>query len=342
MLQSNTMRPRLMNMTIGKDVLDLFHLMRGHDDRAAAIEVVVQQRIVELLAIQDVEAKRRLVQHQQSRVNRHDQSEVQLGHHALRQFPDLAGALDGGLRKKTFRLRAIESRMHAGDVIERLRNPHPARQHGDIGNEADIAHELIALGPGIASEHPQFSLIWGEAENRVERGGLACAVGTDESEDAALFDSQIDAVQRDGCAEGLAEAACFYACHGFSAPLRVIGLAVSDGAPSEDDWPVAAVQEFFRRQAEPLNGGVDPRPFFGEKLLPFALQQQTARAGIDEHAEASLALDQPLVHQLLIALQNRERIDPIFGRDVAHRGQRIAFLEHAVEYHATTRSRSWR
>ena len=63
-------------------------------------------------------------------------------------------APDGGLGQKTFRLGAIESRMHAGDVVERLRNPYPARQHGDIGNEADIAHELIALGPGVASEHP--------------------------------------------------------------------------------------------------------------------------------------------------------------------------------------------
>src|SRR5439155_22505457 len=94
---------------IGEDVLDLFHLMCGYDDRAAAIEVVVQQGIVELLAIQDVEAQRRLVQHQQFCVDGHDQSEVQLGHHALRQFPDLAGAPDGGLRKKTFRLRTIES-----------------------------------------------------------------------------------------------------------------------------------------------------------------------------------------------------------------------------------------
>ena len=204
---------------IGEDVLDLFDLMCGHDDGAAAIEVVVQQRIVELLAIQNVEAKRGLVEHQQFRVNGHDQSEVQLGHHALRQFPDLAGALDRGLGEKTFRLRAIESRMHAGDVVERLRNPHPARQHGDIGNEADIAHELIALGPGVASEHSQFSLIGGESENRIERGSLACAVGTDEAEDAALFDTQIDAVHCDGCAERLAETVCFYAWHGFSAPL---------------------------------------------------------------------------------------------------------------------------
>src|ERR1700675_1735839 len=97
--------------------------------------------------------------------------------------------------------------MHAGNVVERLRNPHPARQHGDVGNEAGIAHELIALAPGIASKHLQFSLIRDEAENRVERGGLTCAVGTDESEDAALCDAQIDPLQRDCRAEGLAQAA---------------------------------------------------------------------------------------------------------------------------------------
>ena len=82
-----------------------------------------------------------------------------------------------------------------------------------------------------------------------------------------------------------------------------------------------------------MNGCMDSGPFFREKFLPFALQQQTACAGIDEHAEATSGFDQPLVHQLLIALQNRERIDPIFGRDVAHRGQRIPFLENSVEYH---------
>src|SRR5207237_6791658 len=37
--------------------------------------------------------------------------------------------------------------------------------------------------------------------------------------------------------------------------------------------------------------------------------------------------------QFLISLQNSERVDPIFGRDIAHRRQRIAFVEHAVENH---------
>src|SRR5208282_777376 len=105
--------------------------------------------------------------------------------------------------------------MHAGDIVECLRDPDPARQHGNVGDEADIAHELIALRPGITPEHSQFSLIWSEAENCVERGGLAGAVRTDQSEDAALFDAQIDAVERDGCAEGLAETAGFNDCHDF-------------------------------------------------------------------------------------------------------------------------------
>src|SRR6266508_1025836 len=77
-------------------------------------------------------------------------------------------------------------------------------------------------------------------------------------------------------------------------------------------------QQFFRCQAEPLDGCVDPGPLLRKKLLAFALQQQIARAGFDEHAATSLRLHKLLVDQLLIALQNRERIEPIFGRNIAH------------------------
>ncbi len=113
-------------------------------------------------------------------------------------------------------------------------------------------------------------------------------------------------------------------CHGFGSSSAVFDSTCDGCRP---------VQQFFRLQAEPLNGGVDLGPFFREKLLAFALQQQTACARIDEHAATSPALDQLLVDQLLVALQNRERIDPIFGRDDAHRGQGIALFEHAVEDH---------
>src|ERR1700751_3260071 len=143
---------------------------------------------------------------------------MQLRHHALRQFPHFAGALDGCLGEKAFRLGAIESRVHALDVVERLRNPQPARQHGDIGDKTDIPHELIAFFPGIAPQYLQLSLIRGEPEDGVQRRVRAGAFGTDESDNAALFDAQVDTVQRDSRSEGLAEAACFYACHSVSVP----------------------------------------------------------------------------------------------------------------------------
>src|ERR1700674_309418 len=93
------------------------------------------------------------------------------------------------------------------------------------------------------------------------------------------------------------------------------------------------IQQFLRCQPEPLNRRMDPGPFFRKKLLALALQQQIARAGIDEHAETSLLLDKLLVARLLMALQTRERIDRVFGRPIAHRRQRIAFFERPVEYH---------
>src|SRR6266446_891310 len=91
--------------------------------------------------------------------------------------------------------------------------------------------------------------------------------------------------------------------------------------------------ELLLGQTKPLNLFRNSRPFVSEKFLTFALQQQIARAGSNEHAKTSLHLDQLLIDQLLIRLQNGERIDPILGRDVAHRRQRIAFFEHAVENH---------
>src|SRR5262249_32245674 len=203
---------------IGKDVLHLLHLMRGHYDRAAAIEIVVQQRIVELFAIQDVQAKCRLIEHEQSRVDSHHEREMQLRYHAFRQFPNSFRALDRRPRQETFRLRAIEPRMHAGDIFEQLRNVNPTRQHSNVRDERDVAHELIARTPRLAPKHFQFSRVRGETQNSVERGGFACAIWADDSQDAALCDTQIDAVQRDRCAKGLAQASCFYAEHDVSVP----------------------------------------------------------------------------------------------------------------------------
>src|SRR5258706_4892489 len=142
---------------------------------------------------------------------------MQLRHHALRQVSDFLAGADVGFGKKAFCLRTIESWMHASHIFDHLRDLDPARQYGDIGDEADIAHELIARGPRIPSQYLQLSRVGDKAEDGVERGSLAGAVGTDEPEDAALFYTEMDAIQRDGSTETLAEAASLYACHGFSA-----------------------------------------------------------------------------------------------------------------------------
>src|SRR5438270_3028124 len=90
------------------------------------------------------------------------------------------------------------------------------------------------------------------------------------------------------------------------------------GYDIERRWTICAVQKFFRVEAEPLNGRMDSGPIFRKKLLPFTLQQQFARAGIDEHAQAAPGFDQAVIHQLLISLEDRKWIDAIFCRDSAH------------------------
>ena len=69
---------------IGEHVLHLLHLMGGHHDGAAAIEIIVQQGIVKLFAIKDVQAKCRLIEHEQAGIDRHHDRQMQLRHHSFR------------------------------------------------------------------------------------------------------------------------------------------------------------------------------------------------------------------------------------------------------------------
>jgi hypothetical protein len=60
--------------------------------------------------------------------------------------------------------------------------------------------------------------------------------------------------------KSLAETACFYRCHDFS------------GSPFVVSCELAAIEQFFWIQSEPLNGCVHPGPMFGKKLLPLAFE----------------------------------------------------------------------
>src|SRR4029077_5388306 len=96
------------------------------------------------------------------------------------------------------------------------------------GDERHVAHELIALGPGIAAEHFQLSLECGQTENCIERSCLAGAVRPDDSENPALFDPKIDMIQRDSCAEHFAQTARFNADHASASPFQ---FSLSDAPP---------------------------------------------------------------------------------------------------------------
>src|ERR1051326_2154340 len=81
---------------------------------------------------------------------------------------------------------------------------------------------------------------------------------------------------------------------------------------------IGLVEQLFGAQPQPLNGFLNPGPLFGEKFLAFALQQQITRARIDEHTSSPPGLNQSFIYELLIPFENRERIHPKFGRDIAH------------------------
>ena len=85
---------------------------------------------------------------------------------------------NAGLGEEVLRLGAIEARVDPRDVLERLIDPDPAG---------------------------------------MERRGLSRAVGPDDAQDAPFLDAEIDTVQCDVVAVGLAQAAYFDGGHSLNA-----------------------------------------------------------------------------------------------------------------------------
>ena len=110
---------------------------------------------------------------------------MQLRDHALGELAHAAARADVRLAQEVFGARAVEARMHAGDEVERLADAQPPRQHGHVRDEAHIAHQLVALRARVPAEHLELALEGGQAEDGLERGRLAGAVGADEADDAA-------------------------------------------------------------------------------------------------------------------------------------------------------------
>jgi len=74
-------------------------------------------------------------------------------------------------------------------------------------------------------------------------------------------------------------------------------------------------------------------PVFGEELLALGLEEEAAGSGGDEHAEAAASFDDSLVDELLIALEDGEGVDAVFGGNGADGGKGFSLLKEAVEDH---------
>ncbi len=142
------------------------------------------------------ESESRLVEYEQLGVDCGNDRQVQLRHHALRQLPDLGilAVVDLRLVQQLLGLCSGEIRVRRLNEIQELRYANPARQHGDVSDETDVLHQLLALPERIQPKYGQFALAVGKVEHSLQQGRLARTVGTDQAHDLAFLDLEAHVV----------------------------------------------------------------------------------------------------------------------------------------------------
>jgi len=96
---------------------------------------------------------------------------------------------------------------------------------------------------------------------------------------------------------------------------------------------IGSVEKVGGGETESMDGGLEVWPLFDEELLAFGVEEEVTGSGGDEHTKAATAFDDALVDEFLIALEDGEGVDAIFGGNGADGGKGFTFLEEAVEDH---------
>ena len=86
-------------------------------------------------------------------------------------------------------------------------------------------------------------------------------------------------------------------------------------------------------ESQTLNGLYDARPLVVQKTFALVGEEKLARAKANEHAEAAALFDELLVGELLVTLEDGERIDAEVGGDLANRGKGVTLAKVTVEHH---------
>ena len=289
------------------------------DDRLVLVEVVFQQVLVELLAVEDVEAQRGLVEHQQLGVDRHHQRQVQLHDHALGHCLDLHRRLAAWSWRGS--ARPWRGRTCGCTPATKSIASHTRSQRGRIATSAMKHTSCISASRWVRGSSPST---FSSPSNGISPSTAFSVVVLPEP-----FGPIRPTMRPAGMSKLTLSTATLLAV--------ALGQALggNHGAHAASSGVGGALQQLF--------AGRRPRRWMRSTIAGHSSRRKRSRSLASSfsrrafghvHAKSPSFFDKVVVDQLLVRARDGDRIELVVGGDLAHRGQHVAGLEHAVEHHA--------
>jgi len=181
------------------DAFDVGQYVGGEEDGGAAAQRGDQ--VEHVVASHRVERRGGLVEDQQPRGVDHRLGDPQPLLHAPREPADRGGhpLQPGELEQQVDASggcgagKAEQGRAEAQILI----GAHPRIEAGHIWQETDLRRDLLRIGQHVGAKHRGAAPVGvGQAQQDPDGGGLACAVGPQETEDRPLWDAEAQLVER--------------------------------------------------------------------------------------------------------------------------------------------------
>ena len=155
------------------------------DDAGAVLGDHLHQALKKLAPGEGIEARDRLVEHEQLRTLRHRQGERELGALAAGQLARLLAGVEPELLDPCLGERFVPARVHPCAEPQVIANRQSRIGRGVLGDEAD-AGQLARARARLPTENSDRSGVWTkETDRELEERRLAGAVRADEPDDLA-------------------------------------------------------------------------------------------------------------------------------------------------------------